>query len=385
MDEIGKLIAELEADLAALTAKLGRLKALCAAAPARDAAGLEAALEAELAADLEPETAPAPEAPDGEAPAEAAKPLLPPGPLADFVATLRSIKSAFEAGGLPVDPKDVAFIDKVETVLAGLGEEERSGPKGGRVLFDCLRFLDVLRVNYDLPPYAEVGKRIFEVATGLLTSLENERGFEIFPRPLEEHVSAVQGRIKAYAKAVAEHKIYSSRPEGTIVGVLQRGALLSGKPLAGAKILVSRGEEHPLNKLGRKTLGTLLHAAPRIGEGGFKAATEVRKLLLRFGSGQDEEAVTARYVLNAVHEHDKGGVFKKLVKELLEHMRSLGYVEIIATVGKVFDESYSPSKYDRRKVRSSEPAGTIVAVLRRGFLDRSGVPVQKALVAVSGG
>ena len=61
-----------------------------------------------------------------------------------------------------------------------------------------------------------------------------------------------------------------------------------------------------------------------------------------------------------------------------------GLSEIIVSVGGMFDESYDPSKYERKKVDSAKPEGTILGVLRRGFLDKNGIPIQKAVVAVSG-
>ena len=381
MEEMDRLLQEIVRDLAALKAKVVELQRLRGAAPAENL--FEDALD-EVEKDAEPpppEAAPEESKEPAKEPAE--KPSLPPGPLADFVASLDEVRDGFL--DLPVDPKDLAFTHKVGAVLVGFDEDERAQDKGSKVLFDCLKFLDRLHTGYDLPPYADAVHKVFDVAMKLLSHLETERGFEVFPRPFEEVTSAVRTRIKGYDRAVKEHRVFDSRPEGTIVGVLQHGALLHGKPVGQAKILVSRGEEKDLVRMGRKALLSVLHEAPKHGDALYKAADEVRKLLLRFGDGVDDEGLSARYILNIVHEHNHGGSLKRLLKEFLEYMRRLGYVEIIASVGKSFDESYSPSKYERRKVRASEPGGQIVAILRRGFLDRNGVPVQKALVAVSEG
>ena len=74
-----------------------------------------------------------------------------------------------------------------------------------------------------------------------------------------------------------------------------------------------------------------------------------------------------------------------LVKKLLTYLKKHGYSEIMVVVGEMFDESYSPSKYDRRKIASGEPAGKIIKLIRRGFLDKNAVPVQKAVVGISTG
>ena len=243
----------------------------------------------------------------------------------------------------------------------------------------------LLQVNYTLPSYEEAVRRVFDVSCRLLTHLESDRGFEIFPRPLEETTRMVRGRISAYDKAVKENPVFDERPEGTIVGVLQHGAMLKGKPYAPAQILVSTGRGSEFAQICRRIMVMVLREAAKGGEPMFKAAGEIRKLLSRFESGQDEEPITARYVVNVLHENNASGVFKKTIKDLLDHLRKLGYAEIIVGVGKMFDESYSPGKYERRKVSSGEPEGTIVGVIQRGFLDRNGVAVQKAVVAVSAG
>ena len=53
-------------------------------------------------------------------------------------------------------------------------------------------------------------------------------------------------------------------------------------------------------------------------------------------------------------------------------------------VGEPFGDKHSPSKFERKKVSSDRKTGTIVSVLRPGFIDKDGVPVQKAILGVSG-
>jgi hypothetical protein len=51
----------------------------------------------------------------------------------------------------------------------------------------------------------------------------------------------------------------------------------------------------------------------------------------------------------------------------------------------MFDDSFSPAKYERKRVPSDRPAGTILRVAQRGFLDPQGTAIQKAVVEVSRG
>ena len=75
-----------------------------------------------------------------------------------------------------------------------------------------------------------------------------------------------------------------------------------------------------------------------------------------------------------------GEMMKRLVAELSER----GIKQFPVRIGTMFDDSYSTSKYERKMVPSDKPKGTIVSVLQLGFVNRDGVPVQKAILGVSG-
>lgn len=74
---------------------------------------------------------------------------------------------------------------------------------------------------------------------------------------------------------------------------------------------------------------------------------------------------------------------EKIRLRLLALIEKSGYAEIIVTNGALFGEEWSPSKYERKQVSSGSPQGTIIGVDRRGFLDKNGVCIQKAIVLVS--
>lgn len=69
---------------------------------------------------------------------------------------------------------------------------------------------------------------------------------------------------------------------------------------------------------------------------------------------------------------------------MIKLLASRGYTEIIVQIGAVFDESYSPTKFDRRKVQApGAPKNSIVKLLQHGFVSKQGVCAQKCIVAVS--
>ena len=59
----------------------------------------------------------------------------------------------------------------------------------------------------------------------------------------------IQGVVPDYSEAVQEKQAYSSAPDGTIVAIRRRGAILDNNIVRKAQLLVSSGEQTKVSEL----------------------------------------------------------------------------------------------------------------------------------------
>ncbi len=118
----------------------------------------------------------------------------------------------------------------------------------------------------------------------------------------------------------------------------------------------------------------------------MQRATIVKRLakLLADAAGKsgDFENTVIRYAVNEVQPVEER-LQPPPTRPLLKLLAARGIVEIPVAIGQTFDESFSPGKFDRRKVAVSAPRNSIVKVLQRGFVDARGNCIQKAVLAVA--
>ncbi|SVC76227.1 uncharacterized protein METZ01_LOCUS329081, partial [marine metagenome] len=108
---------------------------------------------------------------------------------------------------------------------------------------------------------------------------------------------------------------------------------------------------------------------------------EVMKLWDKLAHADEEqELLLVRYAINTMQPLGTRGT-----DALVSFLATKGIREVPAQAGAIFDDSYSPGRYERRRVRSSNPRNSIVQVHQRGFLGQDGVPLQRAIVSVSDG
>ncbi|MFH1377391.1 MAG: hypothetical protein ABIH86_01395 [Planctomycetota bacterium] len=114
----------------------------------------------------------------------------------------------------------------------------------------------------------------------------------------------------------------------------------------------------------------------------------IRELLPKIASAASEnlENRTAFDACALVHTaNDEASNVSKTLKAVKELLQTRGFKELFVGIGEDFGDNYSPTKYERKKVPSSAPLNQIVRVIQPGFMNSSGIPVQKAVVAVSEG
>jgi hypothetical protein len=329
--------------------------------------------------------------------------LMPPpsktGALA-LLEKLSRLQEIVEKKGLEVSAKDFTFIPKSTEIYASLSDEDRVGSKGARIVLDCINFLDTIAYKLVGEYYSALREAVAAMTRSLSEFLQREVGYKVFPIEEETRVE-IEENVPEYAASVQEKKAFSSEPAGTILAVRRRGAIFERDVVRKAWILTSSGEQSEVGDIleaALSVISTLKADSEHAAEMKLKAMgslMEWREKL--FGANKDHALTTARYALNMLHTLENpagvtsGELFpgqtqklKKVNDSIVALLRSAGLSEILLSVGGMFDESYDPSKYERKKVASDKPEGYIVGVLRRGFLDRNGIPIQKAVVAVSG-
>ena len=300
---------------------------------------------------------------------------------------LAEIKSVIEQDNLVVDGQDYRFAEKAGELVENLGEEAR-GQKAARVLFDCVRFMDVLDRDYSLPGYERLIETVGSLRRELARFLKESFSIEFMPDPCVQD-SASPSSLTGLQDA-KKHPFPSSEPAGQALALVKRGAKLAGG-VESPEILVSTGSATQTFTLVRNLARAVLAPAklpPRLRQGRAAAAKEIKqKYLSQLANAADEdrEATVLRYVANSLQAINKENSLKDLMRAVLTALADFGFKAVPVRLGGTFDDSYSTSKYERKSVPSSQPKGTIVEVFQVGFVNRDGVPVQKATVGVSNG
>jgi hypothetical protein len=324
-----------------------------------------------------------------QAPAEGEK--APAGteepPVVALARDLAQIKDIIEQDNLVVDVQDYRFAEKAGELVENLGEDAR-GQKGARALFDCVRFMDVLDRDYSLPGYERLVNTVGSLRRELARFLKESFHIEFVPDPCVQDSASPSSLARL--QDARRHSFPSAKPAGQPLALVKRGARLPGG-VEPPEILVSTGSATKAFMLVRNLARAALAPAklpPRLRQGRAAAAKEMRhKYLPQLANADDEDrqATVLRYVANSLQAVNKEDSLKDLMRALLAALADFGYKAVPVRLGGTFDDSYSTSKYERKSVPSSQPKGTIVEVFQLGFVNRDGVPVQKATVGVSNG
>ena len=316
---------------------------------------------------------------------------------------LPAVREAVERDALAVDAADCAFVDKAAAILEGMDAADRSGEKGARMLVDCVRFLDAIERDYSLPGYGRLMEAVARARRELARHLKAERGVVFDPDPAADDAEAgTSGASPLDAldaldalgtlEGAKQVPFPSTLPRGTVLSLLKRGVSVrtsEGVRSETPEVLVSDGKGTAAFDLADAAVKALLRPGdPSAQARQAKAAAykEARRKYLPqlVGADAEKETVVLRYVLNLMQPFDRGTALRDAVDSLLAALRDRGLNLIPVKIGAMFDDSFGLSKYERKKVPSDKPPGTIVQVMQRGFVNREGVPVQKAIVGVSG-
>jgi|GEM_PF-3499894 hypothetical protein len=200
-------------------------------------------------------------------------------------------------------------------------------------------------------------------------------------------------REEEVSEGIEKVMVYSARDKGEIVALLEPLIRREGKVFRKGKALVSAGEEHPIASLCEKSLEVVAALQPQ-DELSRTIRSELldelrKRQALLYPLKQEHHTAQLRAILNPLDSALFSGKFKnaELLKNaaelLVEELKKYGWRQIMVPIGSKFDDTFSPSKFERKFVKSDKPSGVIVGVIRRGFIDQTGVSPQKALLAIS--
>jgi hypothetical protein len=233
-------------------------------------------------------------------------------------------------------------------------------------------------------PYAKLGEGLAEAKDAIAARL-GEMGFELFPR-------SAGGQLGDLASAVGKENlhpvpVFSGAPKETVLGLSRSGVRRKGgETLERAHVRVSLGPNEAASALeaARTALASLKPRDEKDRQALGRGIKEIVKYAAKLPS-QPDGCTLVRYGVNVLHELDDANRLKGPLRGLTSFLEKNGYQELTVPLGDMFDDSFSPSKYERRRMPSDRAAGTILGVIQRGFMDPKGVPIQKAVVAVSKG
>lgn len=296
---------------------------------------------------------------------------------AKLLENLKDIEGYIESNNLVVDQKLTSFLAKAPKIMESLSQDEQKGDTGHKILVDTLGFLEKLKSQGEDDGLSGAVGRIIIRFTNFL----KEKDFEFFPEGDDP------GNLDD--KDLYEiRKDFSDREEGSYLRTEKQGIRYKGRVIQKAKIVVSAGAPPEAWILMREAISAIKKAGtlePEIRPRASKAIKSIREWLEMIPQKSEETHPDfVRYALSLIDDLNDNGALNSFASKLLGYLKKNGYTEIRVVVGDTFDESYSPSKYERKKLSSSEPTGKIIKLIRRGFVDKNGVTIQKAVVGISG-
>lgn len=341
----------------------------------------------------------------GNAPGEAEPEEAPEDPIQALSAVVVAVREGLESKGLLVEPALAGFTEKASQVFGDLADEGLGGTRGRSVLLSCLRHLDGLAGAYSFGANARAAAAVIDPARALIASALSEHcGVQALPGETLTTLAEVRQSWSVAAGVddadLEVREIPCSKPEGALVSILRRGLVTSEGVSEAPAVEVSIGHEPEMAVLMSEAYrvaesidGARLEPAARNARG--DALGKLRDLIRASSADEGDamrEASSARYALGSLDlvtaQARSDGVERLLARPaeaLVSSLEQRGFFELPVDVGDEFDESFSPSKFERRLVSSAESEGTIVAVVRRGFQNADGVCVQQAILSVSRG
>ncbi len=338
-------------------------------------------------------------------------------------AAVRDVRAEDERAMITIGASDAAEAERAEAlVIDEGGEKEPAGPSLEEL---------VEKVVEAAPEIAEAlsekEKKSIEQAAKQASGLAEERQAMFAAQmgrflgriagrlalasrdPVVERLSALLGAISSFCSTrgvrllwrVEEvtrdsfkmDPVYGPGERGRPLAVLKPAIATDEGVKETGETAASVGEDHEVAKVLRGAADAVARLSAKDGDSArmkYEVLTRLSAIWLRmYPMKPEHEQARLREILNeldrlAFHGEFSGAeALRKGASAIVSTLKGMGLKAIVVPSGRQWDDSLSPSKFEREYVRSDKAPGTIVGVIRRGFVDGHGVAVQKALLAVS--
>ncbi len=299
---------------------------------------------------LRKKPAPKPEAKPG--------PLQAVGELADAVATMPMVDPRY-ARGL----KELAETDG-----------------GDESLIAALNAIDRLVAEHPEPGYAELWDAAGDALAELIDHLDDT--FLVLPGS-DNDPGERRNQQTLDPGLCHEKKVSHAEPAGSLVAIHRRALRKGDERVQSAGLVVSAGNEQRWQTLLRQGREGCTQVPAALTTHALAARAKLQRLEAKPPSDATSEMRLLRFAANALAPIERDPHCRPAVDAIIATLRDAGIRDFSVTVGEKFGDQFSAGKYERKLVRSDKPEGTVVAVLQRGFTDRTGTPLQKAIVQVA--
>jgi hypothetical protein len=296
-----------------------------------------------------------------------------------LVSQFVAMPAALDKLGVSVPEKALSFCKGAGRIAQGLPADEKKGDALAALLFKGMGVLDLIEHELIWSGFREPLQSALNGLRGPTAALLARDNGLTFTPPVDLH--SIDPDDPPSGAAI--EWVPGPQAAGTVLAVPSRAYNKDGAEGGKAQLIVARGTPGVVRTL-------LLSVWQGVeADSGTSPLADLAKLSRWIGElNEDDEASqvsTARHVLNLLHDRNASGEHNALEKQLIAYLGKSGITVLTAKIGKRFDESFKPSKYDRQLVYSDQPEGTIVRIVRIGLLDSGGIPLQKAVLGVSRG
>ena len=253
---------------------------------------------------------------------------------------------------------------------------------GTDALIQALNAVDRLVAEHPEPGYAGLWDAAGDALAQLIDALDDT--LTVMPG-IDNDSGALRAAAASDPGLLVERAVPHADPPGTLVAIHRRALRRRGERLQSAGLLVSGGAEARWQALLRQGREALSQVADAHAAAALAARTKVQRLEQSPPADAETELRLLRFAANALAPLEREPRVRAVVEALVAVLRDVGIRDFGVPVGDQFTEQHSASRFERRLVRSDRPKGEVVGVLQRGFTDRSGTPLQKAIVQVSQG
>jgi hypothetical protein len=232
------------------------------------------------------------------------------------------------------------------------------------------------------PGFAPLWDAAGDAQAQLIDALDET--FEVLPG-IDNDPGELRQQMTADPGLCVEKQVPHAEPAGTLVAIHRRALRRGDERVQSAGLLVSGGAEARWQQLLRKGREGLSQTDGAHAPAANTARTKLARLEQAPPGDDAAELRLLRFAANALAPLERLPAVRAVVEKIVTVLRDQGIRDFAVPVGDRFTEQHSASKFERRLVKSARPKGEVLGVLQRGFLDRSGTPLQKAVVQVSQG